>query len=90
MDAFKKGANNEAFQKLLSDRGYVSMNVSGDEANSFLKKWQSTTSWIVYDAGMGRSRRRIRHSEALMRFSSATAGSDTGRCRHSFCINPLI
>lgn len=52
--AFKKGANNEAFQKLLSDRGYVSMNMSGDEANSFLKKWQSTTSWIVYDAGMGK------------------------------------
>ncbi|MBT9371688.1 tripartite tricarboxylate transporter substrate binding protein [Rhizobium sp. CSW-27] len=54
VSAFKKGAESEAFQKLLSDRGYVSMNIAGDEANAFLKKWQSTTSWVVYDAGMGK------------------------------------
>ncbi|OLP42531.1 Bug family tripartite tricarboxylate transporter substrate binding protein [Rhizobium oryziradicis] len=54
VDAFKKGAEHADFQKLLKDRGYVSMNISGDEATSFLKKWQSTTAWVVYDNGMGK------------------------------------
>jgi hypothetical protein len=27
------------------------MGISGDEANQFLKKWQSTTSWLLHEAG---------------------------------------
>ena len=27
------------------------MNVSGNEANRFLKKWQSVTTWLLHDAG---------------------------------------
>lgn len=54
VEAFKAGANAPEFQKLISDRGYVSMNISGDEADDFLKKWQSTTAWVVHDAGMSK------------------------------------
>ncbi len=54
VEAFKTGANAPEFQKLISDRGYVSMNISGDEADDFLKKWQSTTAWVVHDAGMSK------------------------------------
>ncbi|MBB4952200.1 tripartite-type tricarboxylate transporter receptor subunit TctC [Agrobacterium vitis] len=54
VDAFKKGAEHADFQKLLTDRGYVSMNISGDEADSFLKKWQSTTAWVVFEGGMAK------------------------------------
>jgi hypothetical protein len=27
------------------------MNVSGEEANVFLEKWQSVTTWLLHDAG---------------------------------------
>jgi tripartite-type tricarboxylate transporter receptor subunit TctC len=54
VSAFKAGAEAPEFQKLLADRGYVSMNISGSEADSFLKKWQSTTAWVVHDAGMSK------------------------------------
>jgi tripartite-type tricarboxylate transporter receptor subunit TctC len=54
VEAFRAGAEAPEFQKLISDRGYVSMNISGDEADEFLKKWQSTTAWVVYDAGIAK------------------------------------
>ncbi|OHV78652.1 tripartite tricarboxylate transporter substrate binding protein [Ensifer sp. LCM 4579] len=54
VEAFKTGAEAPEFQKLLDDRGYVSLNISGDEADAFLKKWQSTTAWVVYDAGIAK------------------------------------
>jgi tripartite-type tricarboxylate transporter receptor subunit TctC len=54
VEAFKTGADAPEFQKLISDRGYVSMNISGDAADEFLKKWQSTTAWVVHEAGMAK------------------------------------
>ncbi|KXF75389.1 tricarboxylate transport protein TctC [Paramesorhizobium deserti] len=54
VEAFKAGAEKADFQKLLSDRGYVLLNISGDEADAFLRKWQSTTAWVVYDAGIAK------------------------------------
>lgn len=54
VEAFKAGADAPEFQKLLTDRGYVSMNISGSEADDFLKKWQSTTAWVAHDAGMAK------------------------------------
>ncbi|MCF3640176.1 tripartite tricarboxylate transporter substrate binding protein [Rhizobium sp. TRM95111] len=54
VDAFKSGADSAEFQTLLSDRGYVPMNISGEEADAFLKKWQSTTAWVAYDAGIAK------------------------------------
>jgi tripartite-type tricarboxylate transporter receptor subunit TctC len=51
VDAFAAAAANEQFTKLMADRGNVMMNISGDEADKFLKKWQSITTWVLHDAG---------------------------------------
>ena len=52
--AYKEGVKNPQFQKLMADRGFKIMNISGDEATKFLTKWQSVTSWIVWDAGIAK------------------------------------
>jgi len=51
VDAFNKGASQPKFQAFLKDFGAVSMNMSGDEADKFLKKWQSVTCWMYQYAG---------------------------------------
>lgn len=51
VDAFRKGAADPKFQDFLKDFGTVSMNISGDEADAFLKKWQSVTNWMYEYAG---------------------------------------
>jgi tripartite-type tricarboxylate transporter receptor subunit TctC len=52
--AFADGAAHPDFQKLIDDRGFKLMNSSGAEAQDFLNKWQSVTSWLVWDAGMAK------------------------------------
>ena len=49
--AFKVGVAEARFVQLMKDRGNVLMNISGDEADAFLKKWQSVTSWVLQDEG---------------------------------------
>jgi len=49
--AFKKAANSETFTTLMANRGNVVMNISGDEASAFLKKWQQVTAWALQDTG---------------------------------------
>ncbi len=51
VSAFKKAAENAQFQQLMADRGNLIMNISGAEADAFLAKWQSTTSWLLQDVG---------------------------------------
>lgn len=51
VEAFQKGASQPQFQEFLKDFGTVSMNISGDEADKFLRKWQSTTNWMYEYAG---------------------------------------
>ena len=51
VDAFKKAADNAQFKQLMADRGNLMMNISGAEAEAFLKKWQSVTSWLLQDVG---------------------------------------
>ena len=51
VSAFKKAAENAQFQQLMADRGNLIMNISGAEAEAFLTKWQSTTSWLLQDVG---------------------------------------
>lgn len=53
--AYQQAAADEGFQKLLSERGFVSMNITGDEAEEFLTRWQSVTSWLVYDGGIAKN-----------------------------------
>ncbi len=50
-DAFQKGASDPKFVSFLKDFGAVPMNISGEEADAFLKKWQSVTNWMYQYAG---------------------------------------
>ncbi|MBK6334577.1 MAG: tripartite tricarboxylate transporter substrate binding protein [Betaproteobacteria bacterium] len=49
--AFKTAGDNPQFVQLMKDRGNVMMNISGAEADAFLKKWQSVTTWVLQDVG---------------------------------------
>jgi len=49
--AFKTAADNPQFVTLMKDRGNIMMNISGAEADAFLKKWQSVTTWVLQDVG---------------------------------------
>jgi tripartite-type tricarboxylate transporter receptor subunit TctC len=51
VEAFQKGAAESKFQEFLKDFGAVPMNISGEEADAFLKKWQSVTNWMYEYAG---------------------------------------
>jgi tripartite-type tricarboxylate transporter receptor subunit TctC len=51
VDAFKKAAESETFTTLMTNKGNVIMNISGDEADAFLKKWQQVTAWALQDTG---------------------------------------
>lgn len=49
--AFHQAAAEPEFEKFVNDFGAIPMNVSGQEADLFLKKWQSVTTWLLHDAG---------------------------------------
>ena len=51
VEAFDVAANSEAFQTLMANKGNIVMNISGDEAADFLKKWQQVTAWALQDTG---------------------------------------
>lgn len=53
--AYAEGVKHPDFTSLMEQRGFAIMNISGDEARNFLDKWQSVTSWIVYDAGIAKN-----------------------------------
>lgn len=50
--AYQEGAKNPDFLALMKGRGYQMMSISGAEAAEFLNKWQSTTTWLLKDAGL--------------------------------------
>lgn len=50
-EAFKKAADDPKFVEMMKARGNVMMNISGAAADTFLKKWQSVTCWILQEAG---------------------------------------
>ena len=49
--AFLDGYNTEDFQSYLKDNYIIPLGISGDEAVNFLKRWQSVTTWLLYDSG---------------------------------------
>jgi tripartite-type tricarboxylate transporter receptor subunit TctC len=53
--AYAAGAEHADFKALMDQRGFKLLNISGDEATNFLKKWQSVTSWLMFDAGVAKS-----------------------------------
>ena len=52
--AFKKAGDDPKFRELMASRGNVMMNISGAEADAFLKKWQSVTSWTYQEVGVAK------------------------------------
>jgi len=51
VEAFDVAANSAEFQTLMANKGNIVMNISGDEAAEFLKKWQQVTAWALQDTG---------------------------------------
>jgi tripartite-type tricarboxylate transporter receptor subunit TctC len=51
-EAFHHGAEQPEFVELIENRGFVMMNLSGDEADEFLDNWRSVTSWLAYEGGL--------------------------------------
>ncbi|WP_193366727.1 tripartite tricarboxylate transporter substrate binding protein [Pelagibius marinus] len=51
VSAFATAAKSAEFQTLMGNRGNVVMNISGDEAEAFLTKWQQVTAWALQDTG---------------------------------------
>jgi len=49
--AFKKAGDNPQYRKMMEGRGTTMMNIGGAEAETFIKKWQSTTAWLYQEAG---------------------------------------
>lgn len=54
-EAFGTSAEQDGFRQLMDDRGFVHMNITGEEAEDFLTRFQSVTSWLVYDAGVAKN-----------------------------------
>lgn len=52
--AFKTAAADPKFVELMTGRGNAMMNISGAEADAFLKKWQSVTAWTLQEAGVAK------------------------------------
>lgn len=50
VDAFQKGGKEAKFQDFIKDFGAIYMGTYGDEADKFLKHWQSVTCWLLEDA----------------------------------------
>lgn len=51
VDAFQGAVASDEFQKFITDFGAVPMNMSGAEADEFLRRWQQVTTWLLHDAG---------------------------------------
>jgi tripartite-type tricarboxylate transporter receptor subunit TctC len=49
--AYAQAVKNADFVKLMDNRGFTMMGISGDEATAFLTKWQQGTAWLLQDAG---------------------------------------
>ncbi len=49
--SFDTAAKSETFTTLMANKGNVVMNISGDEAAAFVKKWQQVTAWALQDSG---------------------------------------
>lgn len=50
--AYAEGAKAADFVALMDGRGFKMMSITGDEAQAFLSRWQSTTAWLVDGAGL--------------------------------------
>lgn len=49
--AFKKAGDNPQYRAMMEGRGTTMLNIGGAEAEAFIRKWQSTTAWLLHDSG---------------------------------------
>ncbi len=49
--AFSTAAKSDTFKTLMANKGNIIMDISGEEASAFLKKWQQVTAWVLQDTG---------------------------------------
>ncbi len=52
--AYLEGAKAPDFVELLSNRAYLPINITGQEAKDYMANWQSVTSWVVFDGGIAK------------------------------------
>jgi tripartite-type tricarboxylate transporter receptor subunit TctC len=50
-DAFYQAWETEGYQTFLTENYITPLGLCGDEAKSYIKKWQQVTTWILYDSG---------------------------------------
>lgn len=50
--AYSEAAQQPEFLDLMQNRGFTLMNISGQEAQDFLTRWQRQTAWLMQDAGL--------------------------------------
>lgn len=53
--AFKKAAENPQYRQMMESRGNTILNISGPEAERFIKKFQSITAWLYQSAGVAKA-----------------------------------
>ncbi|KIL37723.1 tricarboxylate transport protein TctC [Cohnella kolymensis] len=53
--AFAEAQKEPEFQDFLTRMGAVSLGISGDEADKFWRDWQSTSAWLLQDAGVAKA-----------------------------------
>lgn len=51
-EAFSTACEDDSFKDLVAAKGCFILDMSGDEAVEYLKKYRSTTSWLLYDSGV--------------------------------------
>ncbi|MFK7858646.1 MAG: tripartite tricarboxylate transporter substrate binding protein [Granulosicoccus sp.] len=51
VSVFDTASQSEEYIALMENKGNIVMDLSGEEASAFLKKWQQVTSWVLQDTG---------------------------------------
>ncbi|WP_298856679.1 tripartite tricarboxylate transporter substrate binding protein [uncultured Paracoccus sp.] len=53
--AFQVAMDDPEFEKMMVGRGHEMLRLSGDEAEAYMKRWQSVTSWLLYEGGSAKA-----------------------------------
>lgn len=54
VEAFAFGAEQPDFKALIDGRGFQMLNLSGAEAEEYLDRWRSVTSWLVWEGKLAK------------------------------------
>lgn len=51
VDAFQKAMADPEFEAMMVGRGHQMLRLSGEDAEAYMARWQSVTSWLLYEGG---------------------------------------